>query len=170
MLIETVSKGGNLLLNVGPTARGTFDARATARLEGIGAWMKLHGRSIYGCTQAPDGFEAPANTLLTYAPATNRVYVHVLEWPMGVLALKGFGGRVSYAQLLNDASEVRFTEDREPGFLPGTRERKGRRDPGPRPSRRQTGRRGPGHRAVPQVRERAWSAKSVLGKRANDGT
>lgn len=124
MLIETVSKGGNLLLNVGPTARGTFDARATARLEGIGTWMRLHGRSIYGCTQAPDGFEAPANTLLTYAPAANRLYVHVLEWPMGALALKGFGGRVSYAQLLNDASEVRFTEDREPGFLPGTREKK----------------------------------------------
>jgi len=124
MLIETVSKGGNLLLNVGPTARGTLDGRATTRLEGIGAWMKAHGRSIYGCTKAPDGFEAPANALLTYAPGTNRLYVHVLEWPMGVLSLDGFAGRVSYAQLLNDGSEVRFTEDREAGFLPGTREGK----------------------------------------------
>jgi alpha-L-fucosidase len=53
LLIETVSKGGNLLLNVGPTGRGTFDNRAMQRLEGMGEWMKYNGRSIYGCTQAP---------------------------------------------------------------------------------------------------------------------
>lgn len=110
MLIETVSKGGNLLLNVGPTARGTFDDRAKERLEGIGAWMKDHNRSIYGCTQAPADLKAPQNCLLTYNPGTKRLYVHVLEWPMGVLRLDGFAGRVEYAQLLNDASEVKFNE------------------------------------------------------------
>jgi alpha-L-fucosidase len=68
MLIETVSKGGNLLLNVGPTARGEFDERANQRLEGIGAWMKQHSRSIYGCTQAPDTFKVPQNCFLTYDP------------------------------------------------------------------------------------------------------
>jgi len=125
MLIETVSKGGNLLLNVGPTARGTFDDRAVERLQGIGEWMRLHGRSIYGCTEAPEGFPAPPNCLLTYSPQGKRLYVHVLEWPMGVLRLEGFGGKVKYAQLLNDASEVRFTEEGRPadlgymGFLPG---------------------------------------------------
>jgi alpha-L-fucosidase len=46
MLIDTVSKGGNLLLNVGPTGRGEFDAKALDRLRGIGEWMRLHGRSI----------------------------------------------------------------------------------------------------------------------------
>ncbi|OGD19325.1 MAG: alpha-L-fucosidase [Candidatus Aminicenantes bacterium RBG_16_63_16] len=112
MLIETVSKGGNLLLNVGPTARGTFDERAKERLEGIGAWMKEHNRSIYGCTQAPADFKAPQNCLLTYNPAAKRLYVHVLEWPMGVLHLDGFAGRVAYAQLLNDASEVKFSEEK----------------------------------------------------------
>ena len=125
MLIETVSKGGNLLLNVGPTARGTFDDRAIDRLNGIGAWMKLHGRSIYGCTEAPEGFPIPANCLLTYNVQAKRLYVHVLDWPMGVLRLEGFGGKVKYAQLLNDASEVRFTdealskESSEQGFMPG---------------------------------------------------
>lgn len=114
MLIETVSKGGNLLLNVGPTARGTFDERAKARLEGIGAWMKEHNRSIYACTQAPAEFKAPQNCLLTYNPETKRLYVHVLEWPMGVLHLDGFAGRVAYAQLLNDASEVKFKEEKGP--------------------------------------------------------
>jgi alpha-L-fucosidase len=113
MLIETVSKGGNLLLNVGPTARGTFDERAKERLTGIGAWMKEHNRSIYGCTQAPAEFKTPPNCLLTYNPETKRLYVHVLEWPMGVLHLDGYAGRVGYAQLLNDASEVKFSEEKD---------------------------------------------------------
>jgi alpha-L-fucosidase len=122
MLIETVSKGGNLLLNVGPTARGTFDARAVDRLQGIGAWMEKNGRSIYGCTQAPAQFPAPANCLLTYNSEAKRLYVHVLEWPLGVLALDGFAGRVEYAQLLHDASEVPFTEKGgQVGFMPGSR-------------------------------------------------
>jgi alpha-L-fucosidase len=123
MLIETVSKGGNLLLNVGPTARGTFDDRALERLDGIGTWMKLHGRSIYGCTQAPADIPKPANCLLTWNPETKRLYVHVLEWPIEVLALDGLAGRVEYAQLLNDASEVRFSEEPdETGFMAGSRE------------------------------------------------
>jgi alpha-L-fucosidase len=122
MLIETVSKGGNLLLNVGPTARGTFDDRAVERLAGIGDWMRFHDRSITGCTQAPDAFRTPQNCLLTYNPATRRLYVHVLEWPVGALHLDGFGGRVAYAQLLNDASEIGFTESAaEIGFMPGER-------------------------------------------------
>lgn len=109
MLIETVSKGGNLLLNVGPTARGTFDYRAKARLDGIGRWMRLHSRSIYGCTQAPEEFKKPENGLLTYNPKTRRLYVHVLDWPMGRLHLDGFAGKIKYAQLLNDASEIGFS-------------------------------------------------------------
>jgi alpha-L-fucosidase len=126
MLAETVSKGGNLLLNVGPTGRGAFDERAMDRLRGIGAWMDKNGRSIYGCTQAPAEFPKPANCLLTYNPAAGRLYVHVLEWPLGTLALDGFAGRVEYAQLLHDASEIAFTErGGETGFMPGSRENAG---------------------------------------------
>jgi len=107
LLIESVSKGGNLLLNVGPTSRGTFDNRATSRLQEMGAWMKLHNRSIYGCTEAPAEFKIPRNCLLTYNPDRKRLYVHLLVWPMGTLQLEGFAGKVKYAQLLNDGSEVR---------------------------------------------------------------
>jgi alpha-L-fucosidase len=122
MLIETVSKGGNLLLNVGPTGRGTFDGRALERLRGIGAWLDKNGRSIYGCTQAPADFPAPQNCFLTYDPGAGRLYVHVLEWPSGVLNLDGFAGKIEYAQLLHDASEVRFTEKgADVGFMPGSR-------------------------------------------------
>jgi len=109
LLIDTVSKGGNLLLNVGPTARGTFDERAQDRLAAIGRWLQVNGASIYGCTQAPDEFKAPPNSLLTYNPRTRRLYVHVLAWPMGVMALDGYAGKVQYAQLLHDGSEVRMS-------------------------------------------------------------
>jgi alpha-L-fucosidase len=106
LLVETVSKGGNLLLNVGPTARGTLDPRAASRLAGIGEWMRANGRSIYGCTQAPPEYAAPENCLLTWNPKTGRLYVHVLVWPLGNLFLPGWAGTVEYAQLLHDASEV----------------------------------------------------------------
>lgn len=108
MLIDTVSKGGNLLLNVGPTGRGEFDARALERLAGMGEWMKRHSRSIYGCTQAPaDLGSAPQDCRYTYNPKTNRLYVHVFAWPFGQLYLDGIdSARVEYAQLLNDGSEV----------------------------------------------------------------
>ena len=107
MLIDTVSKGGNLLLNVGPTGRGEFDERALDRLAGMGEWMKRHSRSIYGCTQAPTEFgPAPTDCRYTYNPSTNRLYIHVLAWPFGQLYLDGMGGKVEYAQLLNDASEI----------------------------------------------------------------
>ncbi|MCL5104502.1 MAG: alpha-L-fucosidase [Armatimonadetes bacterium] len=107
MLIDTVSKGGNLLLNVGPTGRGEFDERALDRLNGMGEWMRRHGRSIYGCTAAPEEFETPRDCRLTYNPDTKRLYVHVFAWPFVQLHLDGFAGKVEYAQLLNDASEVR---------------------------------------------------------------
>jgi len=108
MLIDTVSKGGNLLLNVGPTGRGEFDARALSRLQAMGDWMRRHGRSIYGCTQAPAEFTAPRDGRLTYNPDKKRLYVHILAWPFHLLHLEGFAGRVEYAQLLHDASEVKM--------------------------------------------------------------
>ena len=107
MLVDTVSKGGNLLLNVGPTGRGEFDARVLDRLTGMGQWMDRHGRSIYGCTQAPEEFKAPTDCRLTYNPDTKRLYVHVFAWPFKHLHMDGLAGKVQYAQLLNDASELR---------------------------------------------------------------
>ena len=106
MLIEVVSKGGNLLLNVGPTGRGEFDERALQRLRGMGEWMRRHARSIYGCTAAEAGVPTPKDCRLTWNPQTNRLYVHIFAWPYKQLSLDGLAGKVEYAQLLNDASEV----------------------------------------------------------------
>ncbi len=102
MLIDTVSKGGNLLLNVGPTARGEFDPRAVTTLHALGAWMRLHARSIYGATQSE--FTAPPDCRFTQRG--NRLYLHIFAWPMEAVYLDNFVGRVEYAQLLHDGSEI----------------------------------------------------------------
>ena len=104
-----MSKGGNLLLNVGPTARGEFDHRATDALTGMGKWMHYNSRSIYNCTEAPADLTAPDNTLLTYNPATNRLYIHLLDYPLQNFTLPGYRGKVKYAQFLHDGSEIRIT-------------------------------------------------------------
>ena len=111
ILIDSVSKKGNLLLNVGPTARGKFDSRACARLGAIGKWMDDNSRSIYGCTAAPEEFrsQVPEGCKMTYNPKTNVLYLHILEWPVKVLPIT-FSDRVEYAQLLHDASEVQIKQ------------------------------------------------------------
>lgn len=122
LLIESVSKGGNLIMNVGPTARGVFDERADASLAAFGNWMKYNSRSIYGCTQAPEEFATPAMSLLTYNPKTNRLYIHLLDYPLQNLVLPNYKGKVEYAQLLHDGSEIaisgRSAEDIKEGEYP----------------------------------------------------
>lgn len=110
MLVDGVSKGGNLLLNVGPTGRGNFDPRASASLDGIGAWMKLHSRAIYGTSASR--FTAPLDT--RYTQRGDRLYVHLFAWPFEYVHLPDLAGKVEYAQLLNDASEV-FLKEVDPG-------------------------------------------------------
>lgn len=106
MLIDGVSKGGNLLLNVGPNARGELDPRAVERLRGIGEWMRLHSRSIYGCTASD--FTPPPDCRYTQSQDGKRLYLHLFAWPFRHVHLDGLAGKVEYAQLLNDASEIKF--------------------------------------------------------------
>jgi len=109
LLITSVSNGGNLILNVGPTARGEFDYRATHALDSLSHWMHANDRAIYDCTLAPEQFKAPAGDKLTYNPKTKRLYIHLYNYPTdGKLVLAGYKG-VKYAQLLNDYSEVKYT-------------------------------------------------------------
>jgi len=108
MLINHVCRGGNLLMNVGPTSRGYMDQRALDRLAAYGKWMKYNGRSIYGCTQPPAEFVVPEDCRYTYNPETNRLYVHFFSWPFKHIHLPGLAGKVKYAQMLCDGSEIRF--------------------------------------------------------------
>jgi alpha-L-fucosidase len=101
-----VSKDGNLLLNVGPTGRGQFDPEARSILARIGEWMAPHERSIRGC--GPSEHAPPPDC--RYTRRGDRLYCHVLAWPFRHLRLPGLAGRVRYAQLLHDASEVRMDD------------------------------------------------------------
>lgn len=110
MLINTVCIGGNLLMNVGPTSRGNFDKRADAALEVFGEWMRLNGRSIYGCTMADPELPVPRGCRFTQSADGKRLYVHLMEYPYAFLEMRGFAGKVDYAQFLHDGSEIKFTE------------------------------------------------------------
>ena len=124
MLVNTVSAGGNLLMNVGPTARGCFDRRACKALTVFADWMKYNSRSIYGCTMAePDLLAAcPRDCRMTQSQDGTRLYLHLFAYPFAHLELRGLAGRVEYAQFLQDASELRFTEGRAEHFSLGAAE------------------------------------------------
>ena len=111
LLIQAVARGGNYILNVGPTARGEFDPRATDRLRVYADWMKTNARSIHGCGAAPEAFPEPHKCLYTWNAKTNRLYLHVLDWPYVTLRCPNLGRHVAYAQFLHDGSEVRFSEN-----------------------------------------------------------
>src|SRR5690606_36566615 len=106
MLVDSVAKGGNMLLNVGPDGRGGLRREDVDVLARIGEWMELHGDSVHGAGPA-EGIEAPQGTILTRR--ADRLYVHVTTWPMQYLHLGGLAGTVRFARMLHDGSEVRFT-------------------------------------------------------------
>lgn len=88
LLITIVSRGGNLLLNVGPKPDGKFPDESVQMLREVGSWLKRNGESIYGAGPAP--LEVPENSpyMLTYRPG--RLYIHLLAWPWhGTLKIKG---------------------------------------------------------------------------------
>ena len=62
---------------------------------------------------APPAFPEPNGARYTWNPATGRLYVHVLDWPFQHLHLPNLSGKVAYAQLLHDGSEIRFCEQAE---------------------------------------------------------
>lgn len=89
-LVSVVSRGGNYLLNVGPTARGTFSPEAVERLLYIGRWTKTYGKTIYGNTYSPLQGQR-------WGQATrngNEIHLHVFDWPAdGRLAVEPFPGQ-----------------------------------------------------------------------------
>ena len=125
MLVNTVSCGGNLLMNVGPTSRGYFDYRAENALKVYGDWMKYNSRSIYGCTMAEPEFKAPNGYRLTQSEDGSRLYIHLFDYPYKFLELDGFAGKVDYAQFLHDGSELLYTEGKVDHFSESTSENAG---------------------------------------------
>jgi alpha-L-fucosidase len=79
-LIDVVAKGGNFLLNVGPTPDGTIETGAYKRLEEIGQWMNINGRGIYA-TRQWQRYEEGNHIRFTCSKNRETVYVFLLKWP-----------------------------------------------------------------------------------------
>jgi alpha-L-fucosidase len=78
-LVDIVSKGGNYLLNIGPTAEGTIPQPSVERLEAMGAWLAVNGEAIYGAKRGP----LQGLTWCRTTQKPGKIYVHVFDWPDG---------------------------------------------------------------------------------------
>ena len=102
-LVNCVSKNGNLLLNVGPDARGNIPEPSIKILEEVGKWMRLNGESIYGCGRA-DGFDRTEWGFITQKG--KKLYLHWIYPKVGHINMKGLGKQVKKVRLLRDGSEI----------------------------------------------------------------
>ena len=84
-LVECTSKGGNMILNVGPDAKGNIPKESVKILREIGQWMKKNQESVYGCGIC----ELPKPEWGRYTQKGNVIYAHVYETPLGALPLSG---------------------------------------------------------------------------------
>jgi len=112
-LIDCASKGGNYLLNVGPTSEGLIPAPSVERLAEMGKWMKVNGESIYG-TQASPFSKTPWGrcTRKAISSRKTRIYLHVYSWPVdGKLVIPGLKNKVKRASLLSDGKKLKVKAD-----------------------------------------------------------
>jgi alpha-L-fucosidase len=126
-LIDIASKGGNFLLNVGPTAEGKIPPESVERLREVGQWMKRNGAAIYGTQKSPyrrHPFDGRCTT------KGNTLYVHAFTWPEKGLPLTGLKTPVRDARLLDGGRRLvlRYEPDSE-GKSVTVLERPARLDP-----------------------------------------
>ena len=103
-LVECVSKNGNMLLNVGPNAKGEIPEETLNILAEIGKWLKDNGQSVYGC-EASD-FPKPEWGRYTQNKKTGKLYAHIFEENIGPINLQGLANKVKQIRLLSDCSEI----------------------------------------------------------------
>lgn len=122
-LVDVASKGGNYLLNVGPTAEGEIPAPSVERLEGIAGWMETNAESIHG-TQ-PNPFPKTPWGRCTIRPIADgtRLYLHVFDWPEdGRLELRGLTNEITAVRVLARPDDIVLLPDDADGrvlLLPG---------------------------------------------------
>ena len=105
-LIEVVSRGGNLLLNIGPKGDGSLNPAQVDRLVAIGDWMETHRESVVGVE--------PTAGIDFYGPTTarpNTLYLHLVSLPVDEVIVRGvFVNRVSAVRLLADPTRTLIYE------------------------------------------------------------
>jgi alpha-L-fucosidase len=108
-LIDIASKGGNFLLNVGPTAEGLIPEPSVERLKKMGEWLDTNGEAIYGTSASP--YPMPAWGRFTKKPG--RLYAHIFDWPEeGKVAVPAAGLDVTKAYLLADNARTSLKSER----------------------------------------------------------
>jgi alpha-L-fucosidase len=108
LLAKAASRGGNLLMNIGPMGNGEFAPEDTAILQGIGRWMSKNSASIYQTTKTP----LPYQSWGVSTQKNNLLYLHVFNWPQnGKLIIGGLKSGVNKAWLLADPDkkELKFS-------------------------------------------------------------
>ena len=106
-LVDCVSKNGNMIVNVGPDARGNIPKESLEILKEIGEWMRLNGDSIYGCGKS----ELAKPEWGRYTQKGDAIYAHVLDTPLGALPLSGVGPQeLDKVYYLADGTEMKRGE------------------------------------------------------------
>ena len=107
-LIDAASKGGNFLLNVGPTPDGTIQPEFVERLTAIGEWLKVNGASIYGTTYGP--LQTIPFGRMTAKGKT--LYLHVFDMPTATLELAGLKSAVTSVRALDGSAALKSSHSR----------------------------------------------------------
>jgi len=105
LLADAASKGGNILMNVGPMGNGAWDQRDKDVLLGIGKWMKVNGESLYGAERT----DLPIQPWGVVTEKGNTIYAHVFNWPKdGKLTIGGLRSDIKSAKMLVNGKKVSF--------------------------------------------------------------
>jgi len=113
-LIDIASKGGNYLLNVGPTGEGLFPEPIVERLEAIGKWMAVNSESIYGTTHSPFAKLIWGRCTVKKHEGGTTLFLHVFDWPKdGKLLVPGLESKVKSARLLANGTKLKFEKTPE---------------------------------------------------------
>lgn len=109
LLANAASRGGNILLNIGPKGDGSFDQKDSRILDSIGSWMKTNSAAILGTERSA----LPIQSWGVVTQKEQRLYLHVFEWPKdGKLLLAGLKTAVDAAYLIADESETKLNVKR----------------------------------------------------------